>query len=203
MEELRDPPDSDDEEAHQEEGGGNTSGPDRHVLSPTSGEKNGSKHVTKHVQGGWYNHKNRSTSSLTSVGPLSPADRATMSWNDVVKEGYGWGMSHHHQQDRTNSFGYNTLHNVLNRSHSGTSSRICLSFSDLSRIFPSAETVTRGSQHGIHDPDNSSVSLPSLTDNYLSPMICYQKLEESGDGGDRVDLLNGSRGQVQRRSSTS
>lgn len=199
MEELRDPPDSDDEETRPEEG--YTPGKGSHVTSPTCGELNGSKHVTKHVQSGWYNHNNRSNSSLTSVGPLSPTDRASMSWNDVVKEGYGWGMSQH-KQNRSNSFGYNTLHSALNRSNSGTSSRICLSFSDLSRIFPSAETVTRSSQHGLrHDQDNSSVSLPSLTDNFLSPMICYQKLEVGGEGGERVDLLNGNRA-LQRRSST-
>ena len=200
MEEMREPRDSDDEESgEEEESRGGEGGLDWD-------EANGSKHMPSwhnlhHVNNN--NSNNRSNTSLTDSGLLKPAERAGMSWNDVVRDGYGWGIQQQRSLYRDNSFGYNSpkkasspylnssaLSSIIDRPQSRTGSRICLSFSDLSRIFPSVETMnqTRGSQQGIHDPENSSTSLPSLTDNFLSPMICYQRVGTLTVGLEGLDL---------------
>ena len=103
----------------------------------------------------------RSASSLTDT----PSERANMTWNQVVKEGYGWGI--HHPSPN--------LH---------LDNRICLSFSDLSTIFPSVETVHHTSQQGLQG------SLPSLPDNYLSPMSCYHKIDPATASVETLHLLN-------------
>ena len=195
---MKDHQDSDDEEAGKEGGGGGGRGGGG--LNPNWDETNGSKHVpSRNNIHHKTNNNSRSNTSLTETGLLKPSERAGMAWNEVIKDGYGWGLT----QERPSLDG--TTHNTLDRSNSRTSSRICLSFSDLSRIFPSIENVTRGSQQGIHDPENSSTSLPSLTENFLSPMICYQKLETTSASVERLNLLQKKEEKraVQRHSSTS
>ena len=84
-----------------------------------------------------------------------------MSWADIVSEGYGFGASG----------GISRFNNEGEQRKSN--GRICLSISDLSRIFPSTSDA-------LDDEDNGP-----------TPMMCYKYNAGSrssvySDGGDKV-----------------
>ena len=100
-----------------------------------------------------------------------------MSWGDIVSEGYGLGAGG--GMARYNKDG----------EHRKSNSRICLSISDLSRIFPSTSEV--------HDGDDNGHCSRNM-DNGPTPMMCYNNL----NNGSSNSVYSESGDNVKRRVSS-
>ena len=116
-------------------------------------------------------------------------DRHDMSWNELVGEGYRCAII-------DNKRGSHVLSGISHEDRSRAGSNICLSFSDLSRIFPSIDNVNGSKSRGLH----SRTSLSSLADQHCSIKNCYEKVPDRETRGlaasvKGIDEINRERNQ--------
>ena len=140
-------------------------------------------------------HWNRANGNKTTTGYISVNStdiahdtRDHDDWNKIVAEGYRGAII-----DNNNNTSLAGIYEAGSTTDLRPNSRICLSFSDLSRIFPSVDTVNQSRScsrsRGLQNTAaNSCSSLPSLVDDnqFLTPTMLHQNVQSTrGTEGER------------------